>query len=280
MKTRELSFSDKHFQRIRAFITSQTGIVINDSKVDMVYGRLSKHVRQTHAGSFDAFCKEFEAGNPVEQEILINALTTNLTAFFREKHHFIYLKDRLLPNLIKAKGSAKKLRIWSAGCSTGEEPYTIAMTVIQSIPDWQNWDIRILATDLDSNVVETGRRGVYTAERVTGIDDKLIKRFFQKSKGNDGQPGLVRVRPELQSLIAFKRLNLLADWPMRGPFDIIFCRNVVIYFDKETQRKLFQRYADLLDEEGHLFIGHSESLHKVSNEFDNLGETIYRKLPS
>ena len=276
MKARELHFTDKHFQRIRAFVTSQTGIVVNDSKVDMVYGRLSKHVRQSYAGSFDDFCAAFEGGEQGEQDILINAITTNLTAFFREKHHFVYLKDQLLPQLEKANSGSKKLRIWSAGCSTGEEPYTIAMTIIQSIPDWQDWDIKILATDLDGNVVETGRRGVYTTDRVTGLDDKLIKRFFQI--GKNGQQGLVRVRPELQRLIAFKRLNLLAEWPMRGPFDIIFCRNVVIYFDKETQRKLFQRYANLLGEQGHLFIGHSESLYKVSDAFDNLGQTIYRKV--
>ena len=148
---------------------------------------------------------------------------------------------------------------------------------MQAIPDWRNWDIRILATDLDSNVVETGRAGVYSQERLSGVDESMVRRFFFKGKGD--QAGLVSVRPELKELVTFKRLNLLHEWPMRGSFDLIFCRNVVIYFDKETQRKLFQRYADILAPQGHLFIGHSESLHNISDAFENLGQTIYRKLP-
>lgn len=277
MKERELNFTDKHFQRIRAFITKQTGIVINESKVDMVYGRLSRHVRQKHGGSFDAFCEAFESNTDNHQEILINAITTNLTAFFREKHHFSYLQQQVFPYLLKANKVNQKIRIWSAGCSTGEEPYSIAMTIMQAIPDWRNWDIRILATDLDSNVVETGRAGVYSQERLSGVNESMVRRFFFKGKGD--QAGLVSVRPELKELVTFKRLNLLHEWPMRGSFDLIFCRNVVIYFDKETQRKLFQRYADILAPQGHLFIGHSESLHNISDAFENLGQTIYRKLP-
>lgn len=278
MKARELEFTDKHFQRIRTFVTRQTGIVVNDSKMDMVYGRLARHVRHRYAGSFDAFCTAFESNNPEEQDALINAITTNLTAFFREKHHFQYLQERLLPQLQKQNAASRKIRIWSAGCSTGEEPYTIAMTIMKAIPDWMEWDIRILATDLDGNVIETGRGGVYNNERLNGLDNGVVKRFFFKGKGN--HEGLVRVKPELQSLTEFRRLNLLAEWPMKGPFDIIFCRNVVIYFDKETQRQLFQRYSNILAEQGHLFIGHSESLYKVCDAFENLGQTIYRKLPS
>lgn len=276
MKQRELVFTEKHFARIRRFVTEQSGIVINESKMDMVYGRLSRRVRQAHAGDFDAFCALFEAGDADEQDYLINAITTNLTAFFREKHHFSYLAETLIPQLRKQHQSDRRLRIWSAGCSTGEEPYSIAMTVCEAIPDWREWDIKILATDLDGNVIETGRQGIYTQERLTGMPPEQVKRFFQKGSGQ--QQGLVRVRDSLRQLVHFKRLNLLTAWPMRGPFDVIFCRNVVIYFDKETQRQLFARYADILAPQGHLFIGHSESLYKVSDRFNNLGQTIYQKL--
>lgn len=276
MKQRELVFTEKHFERIRRFVTEQCGIVINASKMDMVYGRLSRRVRQTHGGDFDVFCALFEAGDAEEQDYLINAITTNLTAFFREKHHFSYLTETLVPQLRKQHQSDRRLRIWSAGCSTGEEPYSIAMVLCETIPDWRDWDIKILATDLDGNVIETGRQGVYTEERLTGMPPEQIKRFFQKGGGQ--QQGLVRVREELRQLVHFKRLNLLTNWPMRGPFDVIFCRNVVIYFDKDTQRQLFARYADILAPRGHLFIGHSESLYKVSDRFNNLGQTIYQKL--
>lgn len=276
MNARDMDFTDKHFQRIREFVTRRTGIVINDTKRDMVYGRLSRHVRKNHAGSFDKFCQIVEAQDPVEQEFLVNAITTNLTAFFRESHHFEYLRKHVLPQLLITNAHTRKIRIWSAGCSTGEEPYSIAMSIIMGIKDWQDWDIKILATDLDSNVVETGRRGVYTEDRIKALDGGLVKRFFYKGKG--AQQGLVKVSSELQGLVRFKRLNLLHEWPMQGLMDIIFCRNVVIYFDKDTQRTLFNRYADIMANEGHLFIGHSESLYKVCDRFHNHGQTIYQKL--
>jgi len=274
-ESREFEFSDASFERIRQFVSENTGIVLTDKKKDMVYGRLSKRVRKGGFGSFDAFCDALEAGDEIEQEFMINAITTNLTAFFRENHHFEYLADTLIPELVEKKGHNKRLRIWSAGCSTGEEPYSIAMTLKESLPDFDDWDVKILATDLDANVVAQGQSGIYRADRITGIPDERIKRWFKR--GRDDRSDMVKVSSELQQMISFKRLNLLHEWPMSGPFDLMFCRNVVIYFDKETQKVLFDRYADILVPDAHMFIGHSETLYKVTTRFDSLGKTIYRK---
>lgn len=274
---REFSFTDKHFIRIRKFVTAQTGIVLTDAKKDMVYSRLSRRVRSQFDGSFDAFCQAVDDGVKAEQEFLVNAITTNLTAFFRENHHFEYLRDRLIPDLLRQKQQSRKIRIWSAGCSSGEEPYSLAITLSEAIPDIDSWDIKILATDLDANVLEQARQGIYTWERIKDLDEVRQKRWFRLGKDNNA--GLVKVKSSLQQLIVFKRLNLLHEWPMKGPFDVIFCRNVVIYFDKPTQAALFERYANILTPGGHLFIGHSESLYKVSDRFSGLGHTVYRQQP-
>lgn len=274
---REFSFTDTHFSRIRKFVAEYTGIVLTDAKKDMVYGRLSKRIRAQFEGSFDAFCHAVDEGDKAEQEYLINAITTNLTAFFRENHHFEFLQNKLIPELLRQKQQSRKIRLWSAGCSTGEEPYSLAMTLREAIPDIDGWDVKILATDLDANVVQHGQDGVYPRERISGLDESRQRRWFKLGKGEN--LGLVKVKPELQQMIHFKRLNLLHDWPMKGPFDVIFCRNVVIYFDKQTQSELFERYANILTPGGYLFIGHSESLYKVSERFTALGHTVYRQLP-
>ncbi|WP_438971111.1 CheR family methyltransferase [Methylophaga sp.] len=274
---REFTFTDKHFSRIRQFVTAQTGIVLADAKKDMVYGRLSKRVRKEFGGSFDDFCSAIHEGDLDEQDFLINAITTNLTAFFRENHHFEYLRDRVIPALLRQKQKERKIRIWSAGCSTGEEPYSIAITLQEAIPHIGDWDIKILATDLDANVVAHGSEGVYALERINGLDKQRQRKWFQL--GKDDNQGLVRVKPLLREMIRFKRLNLLHEWPMTGTFDVIFCRNVVIYFDKKTQAMLFERYANILTPGGHLFIGHSESLYKVSDRYASLGHTVYKQLP-
>ncbi|MCX4187391.1 CheR family methyltransferase [Methylophaga sp. OBS4] len=274
---REFEFSERHFNRLRAFVTAQTGIVLSDAKKDMVYGRLSKRIRKQFAGSFDAFCDAIDAGNNEEHEFLINAITTNLTAFFREKHHFDYLKHKVIPDLLRHNQASKKIRIWSAGCSTGEEPYSIAICLREAVPDLEDWDIKILATDLDANVVAHGKQGIYAAERISALPEAMSKKWFRHGTGQN--KGLVKVRQSLKQLVTFKQLNLLHSWPMKGCFDIIFCRNVVIYFDKQTQARLFRRYADILVPNGYLFIGHSESLYKVTDRFISLGHTIYRQLP-
>ena len=276
VREREFEFTDASFERIRQFVSEHTGIVLTEAKKNMVYGRLSKRIRKGRFDTFDEFCDALEAGDEDEQEFMINAITTNLTAFFREQHHFDFLVDTLVPQLIEQNKHSKRLRIWSAGCSTGEEPYSIAITLQESLPDIEQWDVKILATDLDANVVAHGKKGVYREDRITGLPEEVIQRWFKRGKGDN--EGMVRVHPELQKMITFKRLNLLHEWPMKGPFDLMFCRNVVIYFDKETQKVLFDRYADILIPEAHLFIGHSETLYKVSDRFESLGHTIYRKV--
>jgi chemotaxis protein methyltransferase CheR len=274
-RNREFEFTDVSFERIRQFVSEHTGIVLSDAKKDMVYGRLSKRIRKGGFGSFDAFCDALEAGDEDEQNFMINAITTNLTAFFRENHHFEFLANTIIPYLVKKNKHNKRIRIWSAGCSTGEEPYSIAMILKESLPNFDQWDVKILATDLDANVVAQGQSGVYRADRIEGLPDERIRRWFKRGRGDKAD--MVKVSPELRQMITFKRLNLLKEWPMKGQFDFMFCRNVVIYFDKDTQRVLFERYADILVPEAHLFIGHSETLYKVSTRFDSLGHTIYKK---
>jgi len=274
-KVRDFDFTDRDFNKVRNLVKSHTGISLSDAKKDMVYSRLSRRLRALGIDRFTDYCQLVEAGNDAELVEFTNAITTNLTAFFREDHHFQYLEKTLIPELIKLKQHDKRIRIWSAGCSTGEEPYSIAIAMKESIPNIETWDVKILATDLDSDVLSRAKKGVYNSDRIDGLSSGRKKKWFLNGKG--GNEGTVRVRPELQALVTFKQLNLLQEWPTKGPFDFMFCRNVVIYFDKETQRVLFDRYANVLNINSHLFIGHSESLFKVSDRFKLLGQTIYKK---
>lgn len=271
---RDFIFSEKDFKYIRDLIRDHTGIVLAEHKVDMVYGRLSRRLRELNLESFDTYLSTLESD---EQELIhfVNALTTNLTSFFREKHHFDFLSSKLLPQIMKNKAS-KRLRIWSAGCSSGEEPYTIAMTVRSIIPANSGWDVKILATDLDSNMVKKGSDGIYTEDRVTGLSEQQMKKWVKKGKGDTN--GMVKMDDKLREMITFKQLNLMHEWPMKGTFDLIFCRNVLIYFNKDTQAMLFDRYADMLVDDGHLLIGHSESMYKICDRFKLLGQTIYKKI--
>jgi chemotaxis protein methyltransferase CheR len=204
-----------------------------------------------------------------------NALTTNLTSFFRESHHFDYLRDQFLVPRRDAGQRGDRIRIWSSACSSGEEPYSIAMVVAETIPDWQRWDIKILATDLDSDILARAERGSYNADRVKGMDPKRMSRFFTEVR--DGTEAAYQIVPELANLITFKQINLMHDLPMPGPLDVIFCRNVVIYFDKDTQRGLFSRISKLQRPGDLLMLGHSETLFKVSDDYSLIGKTIYRR---
>jgi chemotaxis protein methyltransferase CheR len=272
---REYDFRPDHFERIREVVADLTGITLSDLKQDLVYSRLIRRLRKLRLKSFDEYMLQLEKHPESELGELINAITTNLTAFFREVHHFDYLRDELLPMIESEKRLERRLRIWSAGCSTGEEPYSLAMTLVEAFGDrLAAWDARILATDIDTGVLATAERGVYAEERVRGIPKDLLQTHFRRGTGD--QAGQYRVADHLKRLIAFKQLNLNGPWPMRGPFDIIFCRNVVIYFDKPTQRVLFDRMANLMSDDGHLFIGHSENLFRVSERFELIGKTIHR----
>ncbi|WP_286888346.1 protein-glutamate O-methyltransferase CheR [Pseudoalteromonas sp. ESRF-bin5] len=267
---KEFLCTDRDFKDIANLVYNACGIVLGDHKREMVYSRLARRIRTLKLNDFKAYLAYLDTHKDQEFDAFINAITTNLTSFFREVHHFEFIKSELIPNLIKANKDTKRIRIWSAGCSTGEEPYSLAMTLNNAFPS--NWDVKILATDLDSNVLEKAQKGVYTAANVNGLDATHLKRWFLKSK--DGEH--YKVKDTLRERISFKRLNLLQDWPMKGPFDLILCRNVVIYFDKETKDHLFKRYANILSDHGYLFLGHSESMGKEHSNYKNLGKTMYQ----
>ena len=273
---REFKYTDKHFDNFRKMVSEHTGIALSDGKKDLVYGRLTRRLRKLSLDNFDDYTDYVNKNPELELGNFINAVTTNLTSFFREGHHFEYLADELLPQLLRNNQSSRKIRIWSAGCSTGEEPYSIAITLRESIPDIDHWDVRILATDIDTNVIAKGESGIYDEERITGLSRERIKNCFHR--GSKNLEGKVRVKPELRQMITFRKLNLMEAWPMKGQFDILFCRNVVIYFDKPTQKILFNRFAEQMTEDGHLFIGHSETLFKISDRFELQGKTIYRRI--
>lgn len=274
-RAREFQFTDADFQALRTLVKEMTGINLTESKRELVYGRVSRRLRALSLSSFAAYRRLLESGDGAELVAFCNALTTNLTSFFRETHHFDYLRAAFLAPRLAAARRSERIRIWSSACSSGEEPYSIAMTVAETIPDWQKWDIKILATDLDSDILARAQRGTYNAERVKGLDQKRLGRFFTESL--DGTERSYQVAPELAQLITFKQINLMHDLPMSGPLDAIFCRNVVIYFDKETQRGLFARMAKLQRPDDLLFLGHSETLFKVSEDYTLIGKTIYRR---
>ncbi len=275
MSEREYEFTDRQFKKFQDLILEHTSITISDEKKELIYGRIARRLRKLRLGSFDEYFKLVEYDGSEEIENFVNAVTTNLTSFFREKHHFEHLKSEIIPRLLQHNHSSRKIRVWSAGCSTGEEPYSLAMTLMESISDIETWDVKILATDIDSEVLNTASTGVYREDRIEGLSKAQIKQWFKRGKG--AKAGYVRVAPELQQLISFKQLNLLKEWPFSGPFDVLFCRNVVIYFDKSTQKILFKKFANVVPSHGQMFIGHSETLHNVSEDFKLMGHTIYQK---
>lgn len=272
-REREFKFTFDDFNFLRKLSNEYSGIQVPDERFDMFYSRLSKRVRRLGFTSFKEYCQYLKENPELEFTDFINAITTNLTAFFRENHHFEYLRDYVIPELLVRNSNTRKIRVWSAGCSTGEEPYSIAMTLLENVP--ANWDIKILATDLDTAVLKSASEGIYTEERVADISDDRLKHWFMRGKST--QSGQVRVSTQLQNIICFKQLNLIQEWPMKGPFDFIFCRNVLIYFDRETKVMLAKRYAQILAERSWLFIGHSESLNQLSTELELVACTSYRK---
>jgi len=270
---REFAYTRSDFDHLCKLVDRHTGIQLSTGKEDMLYGRLSRRIRKVGLASFKDYIRLIEQDESSDEfGEFINSVTTNLTSFFREEHHFDYLKHTILPELMRQNSRSRRIRIWSAGSSTGEEPYSIAMTVAETMP--QGWDVKILATDLDTDVLLHGERGVYDESRVEGLDKAVVHRWFVKNKN---EPGKVRVKPELQELIYFRKLNLLQEWPMKGPIDIIFCRNVIIYFDMPTKQKLMDRYANMLVDGGHLFLGHSEAMNNMSTRFSLDGKSVYSK---
>lgn len=270
-------FTDRDFTRLRDLVRQLTGISLSDQKRELVYGRLTRRLRALGIANFRDYCDFLEANLDHELEHFTNAITTNLTSFFRENHHFEMIAGEPLHGwLTRRLQENGRLRFWSAGCSTGEEAYSLAITLAETIPDVFNRDVKILATDLDTNVVATGRAGIYPENRIEALSGERKRTWFQKGSGDS--TGMVKVADELRGMVTFNPLNLMGDWPMRGPFDIIFCRNVVIYFDKPTQATLFDRYANMLCDDGVLFIGHSETMAEICTRFDLVAKTMYRKL--
>jgi chemotaxis protein methyltransferase CheR len=274
-RAREFHFTDSDFTALRILVKEMTGINLAESKRELVYGRVSRRLRVLGLSSFGAYRELLESSGGSELVAFCNALTTNLTSFFRESHHFDYLRDEFLAPRRSADRRTERIRIWSSACSSGEEPYSIAMTIMETIPDWQQWDIKILATDLDSDILARAQLGCYNADRVKGLEPNRLARFFKESR--EGAERTYQVTPELAKLITFKQINLMHDLPMSGPLDAIFCRNVVIYFDKDTQRALFSRIAKVQRSGNLLLLGHSETLFKVSDDYALIGRTIYRR---
>ncbi|MBC3874983.1 CheR family methyltransferase [Undibacterium flavidum] len=264
---KEFMFNHKDFDRVRGLIYQRAGISLSDSKQEMVYSRLARRLRATGLNSFSTYLDMLEReSNSGEWEAFTNALTTNLTSFFREEHHFPILAEH-----IKKKNG--HLRVWCSASSTGEEPYSIAICICEALGTIKP-NLEIIATDIDTNVLAVAARGVYNADRIEKLPNDIVRKYFLRGRGKN--EGSVLVRPELRNLISFESLNLLEDrWSLSGEFDAIFCRNVMIYFDKPTQSSILKKFVPLLKSDGLLFAGHSENFLYVSDDFKLRGKTVY-----
>jgi len=268
----DFPLSDSEFQRVRAKVYEIAGISLGDSKRTLVVARLSKLVRTRGLTSFDAYLDRLDHhAAPTEVQEFVNALTTNLTRFWREEHHFTHLVD-YVGELMRsgAHQATRRLRIWSAGCSTGQEPFTIALSLLSAYPDLKRWDFKVLATDIDTAVLAKAATATYPISEVSGLPPERRKLFETLPDGR------VRVPADFANVVSFKPLNLMGDWPMRGPFDAVFCRNVTIYFDKQTQRDVFERLGAILAPGAFLYIGHSEHMGVGNHGCRLVGKTIYQ----
>lgn len=272
----ESTISDQAFARIAKIALREAGIVLAPSKISMVKSRLTRRLRALGMSSFDSYLDVVEARtDQSEMGNFISALTTNVSHFFRESHHFDFLAKTILPSLHQKLANGGKVRIWSAGCSNGQEPYSIAMTLLNADPSLAKKNLKILATDIDPEVLTLAKSAQYKGSLTTGLTDEITAKHFRKSE-QDGEVVLT-VNSDIQDMISFRQLNLHAEWPMKGRFDAIFCRNVVIYFDEETQVRLYRRYAQALEDGGWLMLGHSERINdSVTSLFKSAGVTTYQ----
>lgn len=270
----EFLFTNEDFSSIARMLYEDAGIALTESKASLVYSRLAKRLRTLGIESFRDYCTLVGGQQGLsERQNMLAALTTNVTRYFREPHHFEHLKAKVLPSLITRAKARGRVRFWSAGCSTGPEPYSIALTILDAMPDAAQYDIRILATDIDPNVIATGRAAVYSDEAMEPVPAPLRDRWMVRVK--DGARDAWGAGEEMRRLVSFRELNLMGNWPMKGKFDAIFCRNVVIYFDEATQSRMWTRFAPLLNPGGRLYVGHSERVTEMG-KFDNDGLTTYR----
>ncbi|WP_439155539.1 CheR family methyltransferase [Yoonia sp.] len=273
----EYAFSDADFKMIADLASRKYGLFLQSSKKALVYSRLARRLRALGLGSFREYCALLDTpGDTQEHMQLLSALTTNVTHFFREEHHFKQLRDDILPHLLEKAGSGDCLRIWSSACSAGQEAYCLAAMIIDLCPDANNRDIKVLGTDVDPVMIQKAQAGIYPKDQLGAIPaayrDLMVGTIQDPS-------GTFSMRSELRNLISFGPLNLIDQWPMKRGFDVIFCRNAAIYFDKETQVRLWRRFAQILKPDGYLMIGHSERLSgDAVNYFRNVGITTYQKL--
>ncbi|SEQ94716.1 chemotaxis protein methyltransferase CheR [Nitrosomonas sp. Nm51] len=287
--SREYTYTQADFEKVKETIYAYTGISLSESKHNMVYSRLARRLRVYGLTSFKEYLSLLDSAGSTEQQEFVNALTTNLTAFFRENHHFPILEQHLKtckkPRSLhtndfsssddyhQMRGNQHKIHLWCTASSTGEEPYSMAITAIRAFNSLTP-PVHILATDIDTQVLQKAREGIYTMDRVEKLPQNVLQAFFYKGKGRNA--GTVKVRDEVRNLVTFRKINLLENnWSIRGAFQAIFCRNVMIYFDKQTQYKILKKFAPLLDEGGLLFAGHSESLQHASDLFKLRSNTVY-----
>jgi len=274
----DIALSDREFERVKQRVYRVAGISLSEAKRTLVVSRLYKIVKALGLSSFDGYLDYLERqGSAEDAQNFVNALTTNLTRFYREDHHFAHLVE-FVGTLLAARprlspDGRPRLRVWSAGCSTGQEPYTIALALLGAFPELRRWDFRILATDIDTNVLARAATGIYPDSELAGLSPERAAPFERLGDGT------VRIPEAARTLVAFKPLNLMEAWPVKGPFDAIFCRNVAIYFDKPTQAEMFARFGALLAPDGFLYIGHSENLGTGGADFRLVGKTIYQPRP-
>ena len=269
MQGREFAWTSADFDRVQDLIYRRAGISLHDGKHAMVYSRLSRRLRDTGHQSFKAYLSWLESTDGPEWQEFVNALTTNLTSFFREQHHF-----QIFAELLKSKPAAHNWRVWCNAASTGEEPYSIVMTALEALGNRPHFSL--MASDIDSKVLATAAQGVYKAESLKGISPAQMQAFFMRGKG--GNAGMVRIKPELRQWVEFLIVNLIKDdWPFKEPFDVVFCRNVMIYFDAETQRRVLERIHRVMKPGGILFVGHAENFSDSRDLFVLKGKTAYER---
>lgn len=268
----EFVFTEADFRKIAALVHGEAGIVLTEGKSNLVYSRLAKRLRLIGLRTFREYCELIESDSgKSERQAMIAAMTTNVTRFFREPHHFDYLKNHMMPELVAKAKKGERVRLWSAACSSGEEPYSIALTVLEALPEAGKLDVRILATDIDTNMLAKGRKAVYAASGLSSIPSGLHK-YLEKQRNAEE----FTVGENARSLVQFNELNLLGSWPMKGRFDVIFCRNVMIYFDELTQNRIWKKFADVMLPHGTLCIGHSERIATDILPFELVAQTAYR----
>ena len=272
----EFMMSVADFRRIAEMIYSDAGIYLQEAKATLVYARLAKRLRILGLDNFRDYCEMVTGPHgQAERQEMLAALTTNVTRFFREQHHFEHLKSHVLPSLLKQASRGGRVRIWSAACSSGQEPYSIALTILSVMPDAAAHDVKVLATDIDPHILEVGKKGIYAEALLADIPPDLRKRFFDPYRGDGPQQSCVN--EALRSLVSFRPLDLIENWPMRGAFHAIFCRNVVIYFDEATQQRLWSKFVPRLEPGGWLYIGHSERVSGTAcSQLGSDGISTYR----